>query len=100
MRQHIIPDCPECNGEGSVPFFPEIRDSFVRRPCSACCARWDEMHCEECEAPLVAPAINGTRDGRTVRVCSVGCGERYNERIRKSWAPLVTWPWYLATGGV
>jgi len=47
MEQIITPDCPECGGEGSVPFdfdTDETSRLIHRRPCSACCKRWDDAN--------------------------------------------------------
>jgi hypothetical protein len=41
MDQIITPDCPQCHGEGSVPFDRDRADLFSRRPCGQCCRRWD-----------------------------------------------------------
>lgn len=44
MDQLITTDCPECHGEGSVPFFPDQPERLERRPCGTCLQRWDDAN--------------------------------------------------------
>lgn len=44
MDMIITVDCPECSGEGSVPFFEDQPHRIERRPCGMCLKRWNDAN--------------------------------------------------------
>jgi hypothetical protein len=61
MDMIVTPDCPECGGEGSVPFDRESTsplELLSRRPCGACLKRWDDANPLP-PPPQVVVRING-----------------------------------------
>jgi len=76
MDMDVRPDCPQCHGEGTVPW--DDAHPFTRIPCGTCIQRYHDAHCPMCDGPMPAPpwraelVVRG-QVHRTTNVCSNRC---------------------------